>query len=248
MANAAGGGGGSPGLLRSNPRNMHQHVYGRGIDGNPFYSKQAWLASKAHAIMERLNGGGAHPMPGGGAGVRGTPGGPPLHGGHLPGPVPGGGPQPGGGGGQLTGWGGLQGVVHALSGTISQDQLNNMIAGYTGGNGHAVTGMHGALGGLSDYAVNWLANSGLLTQNAPANQVPTTDAQGNPLTGTALLLANIQNTLNSGAPKTYSLAQGVNANQLGALLQQAMGNIHQNVYANGFGAQPRPTLPVGPRV
>lgn len=199
-------------------KNIHQqnrHVYGRGLNGTPFYSKQAWLASKAHAIEQRL----------GGLNESGAPGvGHPLAGGGAGGPA------------QASPFHGLAGVISALSGgPITAQQLANMNAGYTGGNGHAVGGMHGALSGLSDYAVNWLANSGLLQANTP-QAVPTTDANGQPLTGTALLLANIQNQLNQSAPKTYSLAQGVTADQLGGLLGQAMHNIGQNVYAKGYGA------------
>lgn len=221
------------GMTIAGGRNGHAHVYGRGVNGHPFYSKQAWLASKAHAQEGgRLPvggpfGQGAPNLPGGGAGIPGTPGA---------------GMHPGG-------YDGLQGVLQALgSGNITAQQLQNMKQGYTGGNGHAVGGMHGALSGLSDYAVNWLANSGLLEANQ-AQAVPTTDAQGNPLTGTALLLANIQNTLNKQAPTSYHLAQGLTSDQLGGLLTQAMQNIGQSAYRKGFNATggPAPVMhPMAP--
>ena len=83
---------------------------------------------------------------------------------------------------------GLEGVIAALQGKLNQGQVNNLQAGYTGGNGYGVGGMHGAFAGLSPQAVHWLAQSGLLEKNAP-QQMATTDASGAPLTGDALFQA-----------------------------------------------------------
>jgi len=176
----------------------------------------------------------------------------PLQGGHPPvaqggiptlhnnpilghGGVPQGNPfAPGGGhGGQPQGgYTGLQGIIDYINKNgLTGDQLTNLTNGATGSDGMAVGGANGVFAGLSPYAAHWLATSGLLTQNAQQS-VPTTDAQGNPLTGTALAIANAQNALYGQQAPKYSLAQGITSDQLGSLI----GMIQQGGYAKGYGA------------
>ena len=190
-------------------------VYGHGQDGQAFYSKQAWLASRAHALAQ----GGGH------AGPLGPGTGGPAAGGGTGSPA-----QPTHGNPNDSGWSGLQGVIQALGGQVTPQQLANMQAGATGTDGAAIGGMKGAMGGLSPQAMEWLANSGLLQKTAGAAAVDTTG-----LTGTDLLLANIHNTLNSQAAPSYSLAPGVNAQTLQGLLQQAMGQAKAPIFAHGYG-------------
>jgi hypothetical protein len=147
--------------------------------------------------------------------------------------VPGG--QQGGGGGGY-GYTGLQGIISALSGPhgINASQYAAMGQGANGADGMAIGGMHGAFNGLSPYAVHFLATSGLLDQNK-ATTVPTTGADGQPLTGTALLMANLQNQLNAGQPSTYSLAPGIGESQLQSLFAGGMQG--HSAYAHGYDAQ-----------
>ena len=196
-------------------KNMHgsnSPVYGKGVQGQAFHSKQAWLASRAHALALDSK---TH-----------TTGGP----GKAPLPTD-------------AGWGGMDGVIKGLSGELTQQQMTNMQAGVTGAGGTgSIGGMHGAMGGLSSKAMEWLANSGLLEKNAGAAAVDTTG-----LTGTDLLLAQIHNTLNSEAAPSYSLAKGVTADSLQGLLKQAMTQGGGNIFAKGYTAagpaQPGPHLP-----
>jgi len=139
---------------------------------------------------------------------------------------------------------GLEGVIAALQGKLNQGQVNNLQAGYTGGNGYGVGGMHGAFAGLSPQAVHWLAQSGLLEKNAP-QQMATTDASGAPLTGDALFQAQFMNQLYQNADPTYSLHSGVNADFLQKALGAAgIGNIFAKGYdASGSTAAAKPFVP-----
>jgi hypothetical protein len=142
-----------------------------------------------------------------------------------------------GGGG---GYQGLSGILAALQGNINASQYGNMQAGYNGNaaySGGTVGGMHGALAGLSPWAVNYLTTSGMLSQN----QFKPQDTTG--MTGQGLFMANLMNSLgqsNASANPTYSLNPqdaGMTTDQLGQLFAQGFGG--HSAYAPGYSAQGR---------
>lgn len=143
-------------------------------------------------------------------------------------PLPHFGPAPGQGGGYT----GLQGVLAALQGGISQNQYQRMDAGHTGGQGWgAIGGMHGALQGLSPYAVHFLTQN-LLQKKAYEAQ----DTTG--LEGDALFRAQLMNNLgsqNAEANPTYQLRSGIDADFLGQLFGQGFSG--HSAYEKGFNAE-----------
>ena len=131
------------------------------------------------------------------------------------------------------GYSGLQGIIDLLTHGINQSQMTHIGEGFNGANG-VVGGANGAFAGLSPYAMHFLGTSGLLTKTD--NSVPTTDASGNPLTGSALLMANLQNMLGNEAPATYHLASGITAADLAQLFGGAGGIGGHSAYNTGYGA------------
>jgi hypothetical protein len=152
--------------------------------------------------------------PGGGRGAGGGPTDhPPVF------PTDGGGPQ--------SGYQGLQGVIDFLSrpGGISQAQFDRLNQGYTGANG-IVGNALGRFKGLSPYAVHFLASSGLLAKNEPA-QIDTAN-----LTGDELFKAQLQNSLAAAQPATYNLHSGIDS----SFLQQLLAQVQGGGYAKGYDA------------
>lgn len=140
---------------------------------------------------------------------------------------PGGTPPIFGGGDGGHGYQGLDSIFQILQGGVNQNQYNNMAAGATGANGMGIGGMHGAFGGLSPYAVHFLATSGLLSKVA----APTTGPDGQPLTGSSLLMANLTHQLGGDQ---YKLADGITEDNLQQLFGMGFGG--HSAYAKGFNA------------
>jgi hypothetical protein len=125
-------------------------------------------------------------------------------------------------------------IAQALSGAggISQKQMDALTKGVGGGTGLAKDG-------LSSAALHFLASSGLLAAN-PVQQISLTDANGNPLTGGALAVAQLQQQMANLAPNTYDLQQGVTGDMLASLFggggfQKAYG---YNPFRKGFAYSP----------
>lgn len=127
----------------------------------------------------------------------------------------------GAGHGMPGGYTGLGGIMELLQNGISAQQYANMAAGFNGADGGAVGGADGRFQGLSPYAMHYLTTSGLLDKIA-APKVALTDANGAPLTGDALFMANLQNSMAQYRPATYQLHSGVTQSDLA------------NLFANGL--------------
>lgn len=146
---------------------------------------------------------------------------------------------PGGGQG---GYGGLDDIIARLSqGDITQQQMDRMAEGRTGGRGWGVIGgMGGLMSGLSPYATNWLATSGILKRN----EYEGTDIEG--LEGADLFRAQLMNSLgeqNYAANPTYDLAEGIDEDFLSQIFSMGFGG--KGAYERGFGAEG--ALPGRPR-
>lgn len=146
-----------------------------------------------------------------------------------------GGPVFPGGGGPQHGYQGLGGLMDILQGGVSQGQLDRMSQGY-----NTPGGVHGAFTGLSPQAMHFLATSGLLEKQAPAQQA-LTNPDGTPLTGDALFQAQFMNTLAGQQPSQYKLHSGVDQ----SFLEKALGMLPggASAYGKGFdasGAVPPP--------
>lgn len=143
------------------------------------------------------------------------------------GPLGGGNQAPGGGnpqhgpldnGGGGSPYGGLQGVLDFLGGAggINATQYGNMMNGYGGykyqGQMYKVPGSHGAMSGLSPWAIQYLMKN-MMTQDKPQQTALTG------LTGDALFQATLMNAAHNAAPALYHL----NSSMTGDGLKDANG-------------------------
>jgi hypothetical protein len=143
-------------------------------------------------------------------------------------------PGPGTAGAPQAGWQGLGGLLSFLQGSVNQQQQTNMVAGNQGNGFGAIGGAHGAASGLSPWAMSYLAQH-LLTKNA-APQQALTGPDGQPLTGIALTMAQLQNSLGAGAPSTYSMDKGVTTDMLSQLLNTFSQDTGHSAFVKGFNA------------
>ncbi len=177
--------------------------------------------------------------------------------GNTPGQGQGGLPAGGGAGGGSGGYTGLGGILSILQHGISAQQYGNIQHGYgstdaldkgTGGIG----GMHGAFGGLSPYAIQFLTENGILQNNHPAALSTTlgtpavaagADGTGgvaaSGLTAQQVFMNQLLNGINAKGPGTYGLASGfgAGADGSGGLDLAGLLGILKAGAASGWGGQ-----------
>lgn len=146
-------------------------------------------------------------------------------------------------GGAQGGWQGLGGLMQLLQGGVNQSQYNNMLAGANGSKQFgAIGGAHGAGSGLSPWAISYLMQNLMTKQAAP--QQALTNPDGTPLTGAALQMATLENSLSSGGPATYKMGGDVTTDMLSKLLQDYQSGTGHQAYTHGDTAEGRgPIVP-----